>query len=169
MVEALKEIQRRTKDEVFPHLFRSRYTFSIVSPQAFKSVAEAIHAANQNMVWYRDNNHPFIATQVTEYGLSYCQYSYSLPRVISELVRLYMQVNYPDFFLALGFKQTYYDIYKNQFDQTAIMGKIKEIEGRWRDKYPLMDFKTQNLRFDNLVNFNQTFTTEIEFLNMESK
>jgi hypothetical protein len=32
-----------------------------------------------------------------------------------------------------------------------------------------MDFKTQNLRFDNLVNFDLTFTNEIEFLNMDVK
>lgn len=32
-----------------------------------------------------------------------------------------------------------------------------------------MDVKTQNLRYDNLVNFNHTFTNEMEFLNLEPK
>jgi len=32
-----------------------------------------------------------------------------------------------------------------------------------------MSFKTENLRFDNLVNFNYSFTNEMEFLNMEPK
>ncbi|HMR91263.1 MAG TPA: hypothetical protein PKC69_03070 [Chitinophagaceae bacterium] len=169
MIEALRKIQARPKEEVFPFLFRSKYTFSIVSPQNFKSVAEAIHAANQNMIWYRDNGYPFIANQVIEYGLSYCQYSYSLPRVISDLVQLYMHINYQDYFIALGFKQEWYDWFQNEFETGSITERIKQIEAFWKNKYPLMDFKTQNLRFDNLVNFNQTFTTEIEFLNMESK
>ncbi|MBL7745149.1 MAG: hypothetical protein JNN00_16865 [Chitinophagaceae bacterium] len=167
MIEAFKNILAKPKEEIFSYLFRSRYTFSIVAPQNHKAVADSIHGANQNMIWYRDNNYHFIATQVTEYGISYCQYSYSLPRLISELFLLYMQVNYSDYFKALGFKENYADTAKNTFNTNAIMEKIKEIQDKWKGKYPNADFKIQNLRFDNLVNFDQTFTTEIEFLNME--
>jgi hypothetical protein len=77
-------------------------------------------------------------------------------------------VNYSDYFAALGYKR-YYDPVKNQFVADEITEKIKAIQERWKDKYPLMDFKTQNLRFDNLVNFDYSFTNEMEFLNMEAK
>ena len=169
MVEELKKLLAMPKEQVFSYLFRSRYTFAIVAPQVYKTVSEAIHAANQNMVWYRDNNYPAIANQITEYGISYCQYSYSLPKAITELFHLYMMVNYPEYFVLLGYKTAYYDPHRKQFVQQGIIDKIKEIQNRWRDKYPNMDFKTQNLRFDSLVNFNLTFTNEMEFLNMEPK
>jgi hypothetical protein len=169
MTEEYKKLQAKTREEIFPSLFRSRHTFSIVAPQHHKSVADSIHAANLNMIWYRDNNHQFIATQVVEYGIAYCQYSYSLPRVITELFHLYMQVNYGDYFRALGFPELFYDPAKNQFDSQAIIQRIGDIQNKWKEKYPQLDFKTQNLRFDNLVNFDQTFTTEVEFLNMEAK
>ena len=68
-------------------------------------MADSIHGANQNMAWYRDNNHPFIASQIAEYGISYCQYSYSLPRVITELYHFFMMVNYPEYFIALGYPE----------------------------------------------------------------
>jgi hypothetical protein len=169
MIEAFKQIQAKTKEEVLSYLFRSKYTFSIVAPQQHKLVAESIHSANQNMVWYRDNNYPFIATQITEYGISFCQYTYSLPKVITELIHLYMMVNHADFFAALGYKTNYYDASQNEFRSGAIIDKIEEIQSRWKSKYPGLDFKTENLRFDNLVNFDLTFTNEIEFLNMEGK
>jgi hypothetical protein len=168
MVEEFKKMQAKTKEEVFACLFRSKYTFAIVAPQQYKTIADSIHGANQNLVWYRDNNYPFIATQIAEYGISYCQYSYSLPKAITELVHLYMTVNYSDYFAALGFKR-YYDPAKNQFESEEIIEKIKQIQTRWKEKYPMMDFKTQNLRFDNLVNFDYSFTNEMEFLNMEAK
>jgi len=168
MVEEFKKLQARSKEEVFDCLFRSKYTFSIVAPQQYKIIADSIHGANQNMVWYRDNNHPFIASQITEYGISYCQYSYSLPKVISELFQLYMMVNYSGYFTALGYRQ-YYDPVKNQFASEDIIDQIKNSQNKWKDKYPLLDFKTQNLRFDNLVNFNYSFTNEMEFLNTEAK
>ncbi len=169
MIDEFKKLQARPKEEIMSYLFRSKYTFAIVAPQQYKMVADSIHGSNQNMIWYRDNNYSFIATQVAEYGISYCQYSYSLPRAITELFHLYMMVNYPDYFAALGYKQSYYDPATNQFNSLSIIEKIKEIQEKWKDKYPAMDFKTNNLRFDNLVNFDYTFTTELEFLNMEAK
>ena len=169
MLESFKKLQSTPKEEIFNYLIRSKYTFSIVSPQPYKVVADSIHAANQNMVWYRDNNHPFIATQITEYGITYCQYAYSLPQAITELLHLYMMVNYADYFAALGYKKPYYDAEKNKFEVQDIINKIMNIQGRWKEKYPNMDFKTQNLRFDSRVNFDLSFTNEMEFLNMEPK
>lgn len=169
MAEAFKTMKAMPKEEVFKYLLRSKYTFSIVAPQQYKTVADSIHGANQNMTWYRDNNYPYIGSQITEYGIAYCQYSYSLPRAITELYHLYMMVNYPDFFQALGFQTVYYDPVKNQFDTDVITDRIKEIQTTWKDKYPNMDFKIQNLRYDSLINFNLTYTNEMEFLNMEAK
>ena len=140
----------------------------MVAPQAYKTIADSIHGASQNMGWYRDNKYPFIATQIVEYGITFCQYSYSLPKVISELIHLFMMVNYADYFAALGYER-YYDPVKNQFASAEIIERIKMIQAKWKDKYPLMDFRIQNLRFDNLVNFDYTFTTEMEFLNTDPK
>lgn len=167
MAEAFRMIMAIPKEEVFRCLIRSRYTFSIVAPQPYKMVADSIHGANQNLVWYRDNDQTFIAGQIAEYGISYCQYSYSLPRAITEMYHLFMMVNYPEYFADLGYKTAYYDPKKNRFASDEIIDKIKEIQYRWKEKYPLLDFKTQNLRFDNLVNFNHSFTNEMEFLNLE--
>jgi hypothetical protein len=168
MVEELKKIQAKTKEEIFSYLFRSKHTFAIVAPQNHKAVVDSIHAANQNLIWYRDNNYSFIASQVAEYGISYCQYSYSLPRLITELFQLYMRVNYGDYFLALGFKDVYYDPYKNTFREEAIVKKITAIQDKWKTKYPRAEFRVQTLLFDNIVLFNQSFTEQIEFLNMDA-
>lgn len=169
MIEAFKSLQAKPKEEILSNLFHSKYTFSIVAPQQYKVVTDSIHGANQNMIWYRDNNYPFIASQVIEYGISFCQYSYSLPKVITELFHLYMMVNYADFFAALGYSAGYYDSISNEFRSAAIIARIEEIQQRWKEKYPFLDFKTENLRFDNLVNFNFTYTNELQFLNMEGK
>ena len=168
ITEEFKKIQAKAKEEIFSYLFRSKHTFAIVAPQNHKAVTDSIHAANQNMGWYRDNNYSFIASQVTEYGIAYCQYSYSLPRIITDLFHLYMRVNYGDYFQALGFHTMYYEADKAAFNSEKIIDQVKAIQDKWRSKYPNADFKVQNLRFDNLVNFNQSFTNEIEYLNMEA-
>lgn len=169
MIEAFKAIQAKPREEVYNYLLRSKYTFSIVAPQQYKTVADSIHGANQNLVWYRENNYPHIANQIAEYGITYCQYSYSLPKVITDMIHLFMMVNHSEYFKALGYTQSYYDPQTGRFDQEAIIDRIRDIQTAWKEKYPLMDFKTQNLRFDSLVNFNFTYTTEMEFLNTDPK
>jgi hypothetical protein len=80
-----------------------------------------------------------------------------------------MMVNYPDFFKDLGYKKQYYNKEANEFNQEAIIAVINEIQEAWQEKYTEMKFKTDKLKFENLVSFNQSFTNEIEALNMETK
>ncbi len=169
MAEEFRKILTRPKEEIFTCLFRSRYTFSIVAPQQYKTVAESIHNSNLNVAWYRDNNYPYIAAQISEYGIAYCQYSYSLPRVTTEFYHLMMMVNYPDYFTDLGYHSRLYEPVKMKFDDDEIVARIKSIQERWMEKYPLMNFNTARLNFNSLVEFNLSFTTELELLNMDTK
>ncbi|MBL7699567.1 MAG: hypothetical protein JNK79_15480 [Chitinophagaceae bacterium] len=167
MVEGFKKLLAKSREEVTSHFFRSRYTFAIVVPHNMKSVSEAIQTALQNMQWYRDNNYPLIANKVMEYGFAFCQFSYSLPKPVSDLFRLFMQVNYPEYFRELGFNTAYYDEERNQFNEDAVDDKIDSIIYYWKPKYPSLAFKTKKLKFDTLVNFNQSFLQEVSELNFE--
>lgn len=150
-------------------LFLNKSSFAIAVPQTQQTITDAISSANKNTTWYNDNNYPLIAQQISEYGISYCQYSYSLPRPMTELFRLQMQVNYTDYFRALGFTETFFDETKNRFHTEKIFNVISQVQQTWKRKYPGLDFNTQNLKFDNLVNFNISFTGELQVLNFETK
>ncbi len=169
MTECFNHLLRKTKAEFYPYLFRSKYTFSIANPQSYKTIADAIYNANQNVAWYKENNHQKIAAQISEYGLAYCQYSYSLPKPITDLFQILMRVNYPDYFSALGFSQVYYNKDINEFNKEAIIARIQTIQDAWKEKYGQLNFNTEKLKFDNMVAFNLSFTTEVEGLNLETK
>lgn len=168
MIEAYQKMMERTQDEVFPWLFRSKHTFAIVTPQHHKSIADAITSSHTNMPWYRDNNFPLIANRVVEYGFAFSQYSYSLPKPLSDLYKLFMMVNYGSYFAALGFSTSYYDAPSNKFDIEAIKETINAIVDEWRPKYPKMVFAANLLRFDDLLQFNISFTTEITQMNFDA-
>ncbi len=169
MIECFQKMLNKDKEEFNPYLFRSKYTFSIVTPQNYKTIADAIYNANQNIGWYRENKLASIAARISEYGFSYCQYSYSLPKPLTELFHLMMMVNYPYYFKELGFGEKYYHIENNEFNKDAIIEKIRSICNKWKSKYPELDFKTEKLKFDSYLSFNQSFTTEVEYLNLETK
>ena len=167
MIEGFKKLLAKPKEEIISQFFRSKYTFAIVVPHNMKSLSEAIQTALQNMVWYRDNNYPEIASKVMEYGFAYSQYSYSLPKPLSDLFRLFMQINYGEYFKVLGFQTVYFDEERNHFNEDAIDDKIDSIIYYWKPKYPALVFKTKKLKFDTLVNFNQSFLQEIAELNFD--
>jgi hypothetical protein len=167
MMEGYRKLMAKTREEIFPFLFRSKHTFAIVAPQNHKAIADSINNAFQNMPWYRDNNYPLIANVIMEYGFSFSQYSYSLPKPLSDLFRLFMQVNYGEYFETLGFNGQYYEPANNRFDMNGIVERIEEVIDTWNKKYPKLTFRTNTLRYENLVNFNHTFTTEIAALNFD--
>lgn len=167
MQEAYRKLLQKSPEEVVPFFFRSKHTFSIVAPQNHKAVNDAITAATTNMVWYRDNQHPRIANNILEYGFSFCQYSYSLPKPLGELFKLYMQINHADYFSALGFTEPYYNAATNDFEEDRIKQRIEDIIVVWKNKFTKLEFKVNSLRYDNLVNFNTSFTAEVANLNFD--
>ena len=169
MIDGFEKLITRTKDEVFAALYRSKHTFAIVTPQNYKTIADSIYNANQNIKWYRDNNYLSVAAQIAEYGIAYCQFSYSLPRPVTELFHLFMMVNYGEYFKALGFDANYYDPEAKHFDIEKITERIRQVINTWKTKYPNLKMKLENIKYDDPVSFNVSFTTEIEFLNLETK
>jgi hypothetical protein len=155
--------------EFYPYLFRSKHTFSIVTPQNYKTVADAIYNANQNIGWYKEHKMPEVAARISEYGFAYCQYSYSLPRPVTELFHLFMLVNYPDYFAALGYTDVFYNQEKGEYNLEKIQAYVDGVVEVWKEKYPELKFDTGKLKYENPVAFNQSFTTEVEYLNLESK
>jgi hypothetical protein len=61
MIEALEKLKSKQKEGIYPFLFRSKHTFSIVTPQNYKTIVEALKGSHQNMIWYRDNGYPSVA------------------------------------------------------------------------------------------------------------
>lgn len=167
MVEAFKKLNEKQDGEILTYLFRSVSTFSIVSPQPHKVIVDVLNSALQNMQWYRDNKYPETAQQIMEYGFSYCQYSYSLPKPLSQLFQLYMEVFYPEYFYELGFKEKLFDAQTGVFRKEIIELAIEDINQTWKEKYPMFLFKTQQLKYENLTSFGQSFLKEIIALNFD--
>ncbi len=168
MIDALQRMRNRSKEEIYPYLFNTKHTFSIVSPQNHKQVSDTIHSALQTMHWYKDNNYPLIANNIMEYSLAYCQYSFSLPRPITELYELFLEVNHGDFFAAFGHAPQLYNHETNRFEEELIVEIAEDINAQWRSRYPKFRLETRDLNFANLVKFNQSFLNAVAAVNMDT-
>ena len=168
MLAGIEKFRQHTKEEFFNSFFKSVSTFSIRAPKSHQAIRESITAANKNVPWNRDNNYPEIGRQVSEYGIAFCQYSYSLPKPVSELFQLFMQVNYPDYFTALGLETEYYNIPDNRFKTVEIESCIESIIQRWKNKYTKLSFPSNKLKYDNLMEFNFSYTNILADLDLDT-
>jgi hypothetical protein len=80
-----------------------------------------------------------------------------------------MLVNYGEYFQALGFNADYYNLETKQFDADKIAGRVRAIVDTWKSKYPNLKMTLENIKYDSMVSFNVSFTTEVEFLNLDTK
>jgi len=169
MLEAYRNMLKTADADIIPYLFRTKSTFSIVAPQPFQAVIEHITLAIEYCKSYSDVKYQLLVSQILEFGISYCQYSFSLPSPLSKLFHLLMEVNYPDYFMALGIRKPLFDKTTNQFNKKEIEDTIESIIKSWREKYPKLLFKTPNLLYDTLSSFNLSFVKEITILNFEGR
>ncbi len=169
MLQGFQAIAGLSKEIVFPCFYRSKHSFAITQPTPHKTVSDSIFGANQHTIVLRDNNLPEVAQQVSEYGLAYCQYNFSLPKPIRSLYRVLMKVVYAGFFADLGFSPVLYNSNTGNFNVLMIEQEILQIINSWKEKYPQINFKTENLKYDSLLNFTYSFTSEVEFVNTEIK
>lgn len=164
---AFQKILDWDKAEVLKYFYRAKSTFATNAPKPQSVLEDSIKSAYDNMLWYKDNKHTDIANSILEYGISFCQYSYSLPQPVSDLFTLFMHINYYAFFEELGFTEKYYD--GTQFRIPEIKNKIRSIITRFREKYQLLQFDAERLNFSSLIDFNISFLKQIEEFNFESK
>ena len=86
---------------------------------------------------------------------------------MSLLFQMFMEINYPDYFMHLDFQGKLYDPAANQFEKQEIEDHVERIISAWTEKYPSLVWKASNIRYDNIISFNQSFLNEIQGLNFE--
>lgn len=164
--EELRKLRAWPQEEVTRYFYRARATFAITLPKPFAEVAISLRTARENMVWFRENKHEIITLRLLEYGLSFPQYSFSLPKPLTDLFLLFMQIQWPDFFRELGFEIPYR--LGDTLQPAPIRKRIGDIISAVRDKYPNLTIDPDRLSYGNLIDFNLSLIAAIESFNFDN-
>lgn len=164
--EELRKLRAWPEEEVTRYFYRARATFAITLPKPFAEVAMSLRTARENMVWFRENKHETITLRLLEYGLSFPQYSFSLPKPLTDLILLFMQIQWPDFFRELGFEIPYR--FGETLQPVPIRKRIGEIISGVHDKYPNLTIDTDRLNYGNLIDFNLSLIAAMETFNFDN-
>lgn len=169
MKEGLRKLLEFSFEDFSRSLYRSRSTFSTVAPPKPEKVRDHIISANKDSAWYVENKYPDIALVINEYGALYNQFIYSMPKVQTDLIQLYMAVLHADYFEALGMKQNLYHRQAQKFEAEKITRAIDQIITENTEKYKSLRWDHNRISFDSLYAFGVDFTDQLSALNLETK
>lgn len=166
---ALRKLLEMTAADFGKSLYHSTNTFSISNAPKSDKVREYINNANKDAQWYSENKYPDAALRLNEYGVLYSQFIYSVPRVQTLLVKIYMAVMHSSFFAEMGMKHKLYEAGGSGFDQAAIEEAVDESIAKYQDKFPYLKWHHDRVKYNSLYDFGISFSEQIANLNLETK
>lgn len=157
MITEFERLSNMSKEEFVENMQQVKRTFAINAPPGKAVFADMLKDSLANCKWYMDNNYPQIGQQILEYSLTYCQFTYSLPKILTEFIEVSMMIQHAKYFKDLGITNLLYNPDKKTFNNSAISQRIYAIIQKWRNKYPDLSFKTETLDYTNLLRFQYSF------------
>lgn len=167
MKDAIRKLLDFPEENFKQSLQRTFGTFSIVAVPPMDKVRENVLGANKDAHWYVENKYPELALSINEYGMVYNQFSFSMPRVMTQLLELYMSVLHADFVRELGLKEAFYDPASKTLFKTRITETIDRIVDPWKDKYPNLRWDHGRINYSSLWEFAFSFSEHFVNLNLE--
>jgi hypothetical protein len=169
MRDAIRKLANFSKEDFISSTYRSRSTFAITTPPTPDKIREYISNANRDSHWYIENKYPELAILINEYGILYEEYTYSMPKPITDLITIYMAVMHADYFKELGMTERFYDKEKERFNKDAIQKAASDAIGRFEDKYTEMKWNNERINFNSLYEFGISISDQITNLNLKTK
>jgi hypothetical protein len=169
MKDELAKLLDISKEEFAKNIFHSKGTFSMSSPAKVDKVRDHITNANRDSNWYVENKYPEIALLINEYGVLYNQFIYSMPKVQTDIITVYMAALHADFFEELGLKEPFYYRDKKEFNKTKIVIAIDKAIAAFKDKYTGLKFDHSRVSFTSMYDFGITISERLINLNLETK
>jgi hypothetical protein len=169
MKDAIRKLLDVSKEDFGASLHHSKSTFSIATPPKSDKVRDHVISADKDSNWYIEHKHPDLALIINEYGVLYNQFIYSMPRVQTDLITVYMAVLHSDFFAELGMKERLYDPEKNEYNKDNIEAATDQALSKFKDKFKGMRWDHSRISYESLYDFATTYSEQIVNMNLETK
>ncbi len=165
MKKEFERIISLEKEKVLESFYDVISTFGITNPTSHNSVQDTINNNLKNVDFYINEKREEYALLIFEYLAGYCFYHYGLPKPTLELLKIVYIILNEEFFREAGVKELYYDSSAKTLDEKLIKGRIENIIQEGKENFPLIEIKTENLKFNSLLSFLKSYFNEIYQLN----
>jgi hypothetical protein len=153
MRKTFQKILDRPKELIFKELYETKSTFGVIKPAPHEHLIALIDGEMKSLEEDVVPKYTYLGIAVPSYIIGSCLFLHALPRPIRELLELFYRVSESEYFSALGFMPSYYNVKMNTFDKKALTATIKKIKENNKAKYPNLNPDVRLLQFGSLAEF----------------
>lgn len=163
-IDSFRKILDRDKEEIKSELYDVISTFGLTSPSSHENMVTFIKTELPNMQWYKENNHAAIALSIPSYIVGYCLFNFALPLPDMKLLQLFYKITAPEIFFEA--KENSKFLMGETLNAKSIKREIDNIREKYHPIYPYLKIDQKILRFDNHVEFSESFIELVMSLNL---
>lgn len=168
--EELKEYIEKLKKMEFKDFktkfYTSKYTFNPIDKTSNEEITTFIDESLKKIRWYKNNRYNQIIPTIYSYISFYILYNYGLHPVVKELLHTLVEIQNQDFFKELEYG-ILYDEQNNSFSKRQIIARIEDIITPYQERFKLLEPFGQDLNYETLNEFSNSFYLQITALNFE--
>ena len=164
--EYIEELDSISFEAFEQNFYNANYTFNPTEKSSYDDIINFINESLTKIRWYKNNRYYQIIPTIYKYIAFYTLYNYGLNPVVRELFHVLVEVQNPEFFEKLEYKPLY-DNKLQTFTKKAITSKIDTIITAYQERYKSLESFSQDLNFDSLNEFSNSFYLQIQNLNFE--
>lgn len=152
----------RPVEAFYKELYRTRSTFGITSPVPQDRVRALLQGELPNMEWHLQQRHEKLAAAIPDYLVGYILFRFAPPQPMRDLLALYFRVTQAPYLEKLGFQHTYMTPDGKQPDRKAFESALRQLVARYKEDYPSLHLKMEQLEYSSKATFGKTFLTMVQ-------
>ena len=162
----ISQLQEMSFEEFCSNFYNAKYTFNPSDNSSKEEIDNFISESLLKVRWYKNNRYKQIIPTIYKYIVFHIFYNYGLNPVTKNLLHILIEIQNPNFFKSLEYTPLY-DPEKNSFAKKSIISKIEEIIEPHQYRYKHLESFGEELNFDSLNEFSNSFYQQIQNLNFE--
>lgn len=144
-------------------LYDTISTFALINPSDHKTVMDMVFDEMKKADWYINNRYDTITQSIFEYSVAYAFFNYGMHYPTMHIFDILMEIFNPDFYRAMGVNNEY--IINGTLNRSNIEKRLKLITSEAKKEFPKIDFRTENINYNGIVDFYKSLMKETDYLN----
>ncbi len=148
------------------NFYNAKYTFNPTEKTAKEDMDNFISESLLKIRWYKNNRYNQIIPTIYRYIAFYILYNYGLNPIVRDLLHTLVEIQNSDFFNALEYDVAY-DEKEQTFDKKTIIARVDNIIEAHQERFKSLEAFGEELNFNSLNEFSNSFYLQIQNLNFE--
>jgi len=153
-------------DSFSENFYMAKYTFNPIEKSSYDDVVTFINESLSKLRWYKNNRYPQVIPTIYSYIAFHSLYNYGLNTILKELFHLLVSIQNASYFQTLECS-SYYDATSQTLNKKAITNRLKTITEKAQEKYKALSIFPDDLNFNSLNEFSNSYYTMLKNLDFE--